>query len=109
VSFARSVDPVFIFGLTNQPYYDAYYPSPLPFWQFPLFVIAAVILIRKWNRKKRMIKYLLFALVFSLLFSSLFLSSFLLKYIPLVVTIELITGFGLGYFLSEFKKLWQRN
>jgi len=101
-SFYRASDPVYIFGLSKQPYFDNYYPSPLPFWEFPLFVIAGITLIRKWKKQQ---KYLLIMLSASLLFASLFLSNFTLKYFPLVVTIELITGIGIYSFLVSVKKL----
>src|ERR1035437_8217296 len=47
-SFDRASDPVFIFGLAEPSNlnYDNYYPSPLPFWEFPLFVIAGITLIK---------------------------------------------------------------
>jgi len=104
-SFTRAADPVFIFGLTQHPYYDNYYPSPLPFWEFPLFVIASIVLIREWEKRQKQLKYLLLLLCASLLFASLFLSNFTLKYFPLVVTIQLITGIGFYSFLVSLKKL----
>jgi hypothetical protein len=108
-SFTRSTDPVFIFGLSQQPYFDSYYPSPLPFWEFPLFIIAVVTLIKSWEKRQRQLKYLLAMLCLSLIFASLFLSSFTLKYFPLVLTIELITAIGLEYFFVSFKKLWLKK
>jgi hypothetical protein len=105
VSFTRATDPVYIFGLIQRPYYDNYYPSPLPFWEFPLFVIAAVILIKDWEKRQKQLKILLGLLCISLIFASLFLSNFGLKYIPLVLTIQLITGSGLYSFFVWLKKL----
>lgn len=105
-SFTRASDPVYIFGLTppDNLNYDNYYPSPLPFWEFPLFVIASVVLIREWGKRQKQLKSLLFLLGISLFFASLFLSNFTLKYFPLVVTIQLITGIGLSAFFVSFKK-----
>lgn len=105
VSFARAVDPVYIFGLDKQPYYDSYYPSPLPFWEFPLFVIAGVILIKDWEKRRRQLKILVGLLLASLVFASLFLSNFGLKYLPLIFTIQLITAIGLYSFLVWLRKI----
>jgi hypothetical protein len=110
-SFNRATDPVFIFGLT-QPAdlnYDNYYPSPLPFWEFPLFLIACIALIKSWKKRQKQLKYLLILLCASLFFASLFLSNFTLKYLPLVIVIQLITGIGLSSFLVSFKKLWLKK
>lgn len=108
-SFERATDPVFIFGLSRQPYYDSYYPSPLPFWEFPLFIIAVVTLIKDWEKRQKQLKFLLIALCLSLGFASLFLSNFTLKYLPLVITIQIITGIGLYSFFVPFKKLWLKK
>jgi len=108
-SFMRSTDPVFIFGLNKRPIYDTYYPSPLPFWEFPLFVIASVTLIKTWEKRQKQLKYLLIALCASLFFASLFLSSFTLKYLPLIIVIQFITGIGLSSFFVSFKKLWLKK
>jgi hypothetical protein len=108
-SFARSLDPVFIFGLTNQPYFDNYHPSPLPFWEFPIFITGCIVLIKKWDKWKRQLKYLLFLLSASLAFVSFFLSNFTLKYLPLVVIIELISGIGFYSLLLSFKNIWLKK
>jgi hypothetical protein len=108
-SFTNATDPVFIFGLTKESFYDNYYPSPLPFWEFPLFAIACIALIKNWEKQQKQIKYLLTMLCGSLFFASFFLSNFTLKYVPLVITIELITGIGLYSFLVSFKKIWLKK
>jgi hypothetical protein len=108
-SFANATDPIYIFGLAPHPYYENYYPSPLPFWEFPLFVIASIVLIRNWEKRQKQVKILLAMLLISLFFASLFLINFTLKYFPLVITIELITGIGFYSFLVSLKKLWLKK
>ena len=105
-SFTRAADPVFIFGMTppDNLNYDSYYPPPLPFWEFPLFIIAVITLIRQWEKRQKELKILLSMLGISLFFASLFLSNFTLKYFPMIVTIELITGIGLYSFFVSLKK-----
>ena len=108
-SFTNATDPVYIFGFAPHPYYDNYYPSPLPFWEFPLFAIASIALIKNWEKQQKQLKVLLTMLCVSLLFASLFLINFTLKYFPLVITIELITGIGLNSFFVSIKKLWLKK
>jgi hypothetical protein len=106
-SFTRASDPVFIFDLTppTNLNYDNYYPSPLPFWEFPLFLLASIVLIKEWEKRQKQLKYLLLLLCLSLFFASLFLSNFTLKYLPLVLIIELITAVGLESLFVSIKKL----
>src|SRR5260221_4153282 len=112
ISFARSVDPVVLYGLSPNSYFAEHYQKPiLPSWLFPIFIISSITLIRKWASVEKNYFFLILFLIFSLVIASFFLvEENPLRLFPLFLTLQGITIIGMYEFfliiLPWLKKLF---
>lgn len=96
ISLSRTTDPTFFFSLSQTTYYGESYYTLFPALFFPFFLVAAIVLIRKWEKVKKKYFFLLPLLAISLIVDMLFVPyTAPLKLIPLFITVQLITFFGI--------------
>lgn len=111
ISLYRSTDPVYLYSLSTRPFFDDKQKIPLlPAWELPFFLIAAIVLIKRWDKVHKRYFFLLPMLFFSLLCSGLFLPYiFPLKLLPLVITLRIIMLVGLVEFITYFSVSWLKK
>lgn len=105
-SVYQTLDPVFLFTLSpNAPIFVGPTDVKMLFpFEFPLFFIAAIYILRNWKIKRDKYFYLFVAFLFSVLLVGLFLPSlYPIKLLPLVIIIRTIIFLGIVDLLKDQK------